>query len=118
MAIARCLATEPSFILLDEPTAHLDLAHGLAVLDLCVTLARAGRGVVVATHDLAMVAQHADRVLVLGAGRVMADGPPREVFTRELCEAVFAVDMQAVPVDDGGVAYAFRRTARRTDAAQ
>jgi cobalt/nickel transport system ATP-binding protein len=86
--IAGMLAMEPRVLLLDEPTAGLDPAGELA---LCRTLralsAAQGTTLVIATHAVDLVPLLADRVVLLGGGELLADGPPREVFARgELLE--------------------------------
>ena len=101
VSIARCLAAEPDVILLDEPTAHLDLDHALSLLALCQSLVRAGRAVAVATHDLGTVSQFATRMLILDAGRVIADGPPDDVLTPETTRQVFGVDLETLCTSDG-----------------
>ena len=74
--IARSLAVEPEFILLDEPTASLDVEHTLEILDLCRTLAKAEQCVVLATHDLNAVARYA----ASGVIRAMPATAPRLPF--------------------------------------
>ncbi|MGY0499118.1 heme ABC transporter ATP-binding protein [Nocardia sp. FBN12] len=89
VALARVLAQDTATLLLDEPTAALDLGHQEAVLRLAVRRAAEGTAVVVVVHDLGVAAAYADRVTVLDAGRVAADGPPREILTSELLTAVY-----------------------------
>ncbi|MFD6396619.1 heme ABC transporter ATP-binding protein [Nocardia sp. NPDC060249] len=89
VALARVLAQDTATLLLDEPTAALDLGHQEAVLRLAATRAAEGAAVVVVVHDLGVAAAYADRVTVLDAGRVAADGPPREILTRDLLTAVY-----------------------------
>ena len=73
--IARSLVAEPEFILLDEPTANLDIQHALDILDLCQALARQGKTIVVATHDVNLVTRYATRLALLNAGSLIAQGP-------------------------------------------
>lgn len=89
--LARALVSEARFLLLDEPTANLDLAHALALSHLARRLADAGHGVVVAIHDLEAAYRMADRVLLLNNGRVHASGAPSEVLTDDNISAVFSV---------------------------
>jgi iron complex transport system ATP-binding protein len=88
--LARSLAQEPRALLLDEPTANLDIAHQVRMLDLVRSLAHGCRiAVAVVTHDLNLAAEFADRIVVLGGGTVRGLGAPREVLTPDLIEAVF-----------------------------
>ncbi|MFI1956755.1 ATP-binding cassette domain-containing protein [Streptomyces althioticus] len=89
VALARVLAQRAPLLMLDEPTAALDLRHQELVLRLCRERARAGDAVVVVLHDLGLAAAHAHRVAVLRAGRVAADGPPEEIFTESLLSEVY-----------------------------
>ncbi|MBZ6089172.1 heme ABC transporter ATP-binding protein [Streptomyces olivaceus] len=97
VALARVLAQRAPLLLLDEPTAALDLRHQELVLRLCRERARAGDAVVVVLHDLALAAAYADRVAVLRAGRVAADGPPAEVFAEELLSEVYDQPVEVLP---------------------
>jgi iron complex transport system ATP-binding protein len=107
VAIARCLAAEPDVLLLDEPAAHLDLAHALSVLALCRSLADAGKAVAITTHDLGTVSRFATYVVLLRAGRIVSSGPPWNVLTPEACRAVFGVDAELVTTADGRPAFVF-----------
>jgi len=78
--LARVLAGEARWILADEPLAALDLAHQLNLIAHLKACARAGQGVVVVLHDLALAMNHADRVMVLEAGKLIADGRPSEAL--------------------------------------
>ena len=89
--LARVLAGEPRWVLADEPLAALDLAHQLALLARLAEAARAGAGVVLVLHDLALAMNHADRVIVLEKGRVAADGAPDEALSEAVIARVWGV---------------------------
>ncbi len=101
--IARALAQTPRVLLLDEPVAHLDLAHRLALEELLRDLAREGKAALLVSHDLAGGARVADRIALLAGGRILACGPPREVLQPEPMRIVFGVDVQLVETSDGPV---------------
>jgi iron complex transport system ATP-binding protein len=88
-AMARVLAQDTPVMLLDEPTAALDLRHQEQLLVLAAERARNGVAVVVVLHDLTLAGAHADRVVVLGDGAIRADGPPSEVLVPELLGSVY-----------------------------
>jgi len=88
--IARALAQEPSLVLLDEPTAFLDLRYKREIFQLIASLSRdRGCSAVVVTHDIDLAAQYCDRMILMRAGQIYAAGPPREVITDANVEAVF-----------------------------
>lgn len=88
--IARALAQRPRTLVLDEPTAALDVRHEMAIFELLSALARQGGvSVVVVTHNLNLAARYADRLLLLDQGRVAAEGAPADVLERERLEAVY-----------------------------
>jgi len=95
IAVARALATEAPLLLLDEPTSNLDLEHALRLVLLLRRLVRAGRGVLIASHDLNLLAPHCDRVVLLHAGRVFAAGAPADVLAPANVQAVFGVRSEA-----------------------
>lgn len=89
--IARALAQEAPLVLADEPSAGLDPAHALALIARFRELAAAGRGVLVALHDLGLAARGCDRLLLLEAGRLVADGPPEAVLTPATLSRVYGI---------------------------
>lgn len=97
VALARVLAQRAGLLLLDEPTAALDLHHQEAVFGLARGRAAAGDAVLVVLHDLALAAGYADRVVVLAGGRVAAAGPPAEVLTARLLSDVWRHPVEVLP---------------------
>ncbi|MGW6020654.1 heme ABC transporter ATP-binding protein [Streptomyces sp. NPDC055099] len=97
VALARVLAQRTPLLLLDEPTAALDLRHQELVLRICRERAAAGDAVVVVLHDLGLAAAYADRVAVLRGGALAAEGAPGEVFTGELLSEVYRQPVEVFP---------------------
>ena len=88
--IARALAQEPRLLVLDEPTASLDVRHEMELFQLVRRLADAeGLGVLLVTHDVNLAARFADRVALLANGRLAAAGAPGDVLRQDVLEAVF-----------------------------
>lgn len=79
----------PRWLLLDEPTANLDVAHGVALLEALRARVRAGDGVLAVLHDLDLAARFADRVVLLCDGCIVANGLPQEVLTAQRLSAVY-----------------------------
>jgi iron complex transport system ATP-binding protein len=95
-ALARVLAQQPGLLLLDEPTASLDISHQEQVLGIARERALAGDAVVVVLHDLGLAAAWSDRVVVVSDGGVVADGPPIDVMTDELLSEVYGCAIETL----------------------
>jgi iron complex transport system ATP-binding protein len=92
--IARALAQEPDVILLDEPTANLDIQHQIDFLDLILTLNRErGLTIVMASHDMNIASEFCDRLILLQEGRIYQTGTPEEVVTKENIEGVYGCEV-------------------------
>ncbi|MHB0911850.1 MAG: heme ABC transporter ATP-binding protein [Armatimonadota bacterium] len=90
VTIARALAQQPKILLLDEPTAHLDIGHQMDIFELLTRLTRdRGISVVCVSHDLNLAAEYCERLILFSEGRVFADGAPGEVITEENLQAVY-----------------------------
>ena len=89
---ALALAQRPDVLLLDEPTAFLDIAHQFELLDLLSELTAHGVTIVISMHDLWMTAIYCERIIALREGRIVASGPAAEVMTVEMIRDVFGVE--------------------------
>ncbi|MBC7270838.1 MAG: ABC transporter ATP-binding protein [Streptomyces sp.] len=93
--LASCLAQETGVLLLDEPTTYLDLRYQVELLDLMRDLAdEHGIAVGVVLHDLDQAAAVADRIALLHAGRVVADGPPEDVLTPDRLTGIYGIRIE------------------------
>jgi iron complex transport system ATP-binding protein len=99
--IARALVQSPRFLIMDEPTLHLDFGNQVRALDLIRRLATGDMGVIITTHipDHAFIC--ATRVIALLDGRIAADGPPKEVLTCALLKRMYGIDVDIVSLTEG-----------------
>ena len=96
--LARALAQDTPILLLDEPTAHLDLHHQSTLLKLVCELAREKElAILMAIHDLNLVALHSERVILIVDGQVRAQGAPSQVLTTEILSLAYQVPLQVIP---------------------
>jgi iron complex transport system ATP-binding protein len=100
--VARALAQEVQAMLLDEPTANLDLAHQLEILQLVANYARQGNSALAAIHDLSLATRFCDRLLLLSAGEIVAAGKPADVVTEVNLVRFFALRSRIRQVDETG----------------
>lgn len=98
--IARALAQDAPLILLDEPTSHLDPKHQLSLGELLRDLARAGRAIVIATHDLIWAGRFADKAILLGAGGTVQMRPVGEVLQSEELSMIYGTEFLQMRVGD------------------
>ncbi|OHZ01654.1 energy-coupling factor ABC transporter ATP-binding protein [Salinicola sp. MIT1003] len=82
LAIASTLVMAPQIAVIDEPTTGQDLDEGRVILDFLANFNRNGKTVVIISHDMALVASYASRVIAMKSGQVLADGTPHDVFSR------------------------------------
>ena len=99
--VAAALAQQPRLLLLDEPTASLDLQHQLGIFEILRERAsKDGLAVVVVTHDVNLAARFCSPVLLLDEGRVAAIGPPKDVLTPEILGPVYDVELTTLALPD------------------
>ncbi|MDZ4816718.1 MAG: heme ABC transporter ATP-binding protein [Verrucomicrobiota bacterium] len=88
--IARALAQETPVMLLDEPTAHLDLAHQQSIFELLVRLSHTqGKAIICVSHDLNLAAEYCDALMLVSIGKIFTMGAPREVLTAQNLQSVY-----------------------------
>lgn len=95
--IAMALAQQTPILLLDEPTAYLDIAHQVEVLNIARRLHREGRTVVLVLHELHLAFRYATHLIVMRAGEVVAQGDPADIVDAELIERVYELPCRVVP---------------------
>lgn len=99
--LARALAQEPHLLVLDEPTAALDIRHEMQIFELIRRLVDGGIGAIVVTHHLNLAARYADELMLLSGGRVAAQGTPTEVLRADVLNQVFGWPVAVTPWSDG-----------------
>jgi len=115
--LARALAQAPRVLLLDEPTAHLDLRFQLEMMDLIADLSRLGLTVIAALHDLNLAAMYCPRLVLLADGRIAAVGTPEDVLRPDRLRAVYGAEVavQVHPLTGRPSVTVLRRAAAQGD---
>jgi len=101
--IARALAQDTPLLMADEPIAGLDPAHQISTMRAFAAQAEQGKSSLVSLHDLGLAVRHCTRLILLGEGRMIADGPPAEVMTPERLAQVFGITAWYENTDQGPV---------------
>ncbi|MFB6081317.1 MAG: heme ABC transporter ATP-binding protein [Halanaeroarchaeum sp.] len=114
--LARALAQETPVLLLDEPTANLDIHHQIRTLEIVRSLVDEGRTVVSAIHDLNLAAHYCDELVLLGDGRILAQGSPADVLTEEHLETAFGTQAVVTSHPVTGSVYVMALPAGATEA--
>lgn len=111
--VAMVLAQQTPLILLDEPTTYLDIAHQVELLDLFAMLNREhGRTVVAVLHDLNQACRYADELIVMKAGRIVAQGDPNVVMSADLVRDVYGLECQIIDDPQTGTPLIVPRASR------
>ncbi len=98
--IARALAQEPEILLLDEPTANLDIRHQLEVMEIVRTIVkRKGMIAIVAIHDLNLASRYADRIVMMKDGKIFAAGKPDEILTPDNIEKTYNIKVKVAKLN-------------------
>jgi iron complex transport system ATP-binding protein len=99
--IARALAQDTPLLIADEPTAGLDPAHQISLMQVFAARARADRTIIVALHEIALAARWCTRLLLFDNGQLIADGPPKDVLTTSVFEHAYGVRLHVADSADG-----------------
>ncbi|MCL1978848.1 MAG: ABC transporter ATP-binding protein [Methanomassiliicoccaceae archaeon] len=99
--IAKAYVQEPRLMLVDEPTAHLDMKYKLEVMEYLTAMAKKDMSVLVAEHDISLMARYCDSCIIMKQGKIYAEGDPKEVITEELIQDVYEVSA-SVGLDKDG----------------
>ncbi|MDO5853421.1 MAG: ABC transporter ATP-binding protein [Thermoplasmata archaeon] len=102
--IAKAYVQEPKLMLVDEPTSHLDMKYKLDVMEYLQSMARSDMTVMVAEHDISLMARYCDTCIIMKKGRIVTIGDPKEVITADLIRDVYEVDAR-VGLDEDGEIY-------------
>lgn len=108
--IARALAQDTPILMADEPIAGLDPAHQIGAMTSFRTLADEGRLVIASLHDLGLAARHCTRLVLMDQGRIIADGPPKDVLIPALLAQVFGIEGYFAESEDGPIFQPLRLT--------
>lgn len=110
--IAKAYVQEPRLMLVDEPTSHLDMKYKLDVMEYLNAMVRKDMTVLVAEHDISLMARYCDLCIIMKKGEIVAIGKPKEVITPELIRDVYDVDA-SVGFDDDGELYVLPKRHRK-----
>ncbi len=102
--IAKAYVQEPKLMLVDEPTSHLDMKYKLDVMEYLQSMARTDMTVMIAEHDISLMARYCDICIIMKKGRIVTIGDPKEVITSDLIRDVYEVDAR-VGLDEDGEIY-------------
>ena len=103
--LARALVHEPDTLILDEPTSGLDIAASFDYLRHIRRLARAGQNIVIVTHHLNEIPPEVDRIVLLKAGTVVADGSKKDTLTGEIMSEIYEIPVRVTEIDGHFLAY-------------
>lgn len=95
--IALALAQQTDILLLDEPTTYLDIAYQVEILDLLMELnKKRGTTILMVLHDINLSARYADHIFAMSKGKLIAQGEPSKVISRELMKEIYGLDCQII----------------------
>jgi iron complex transport system ATP-binding protein len=116
LAAARAFQTNPPLLLLDEPTSSLDLAHQRLILSRLRRLSGDGGAALAVLHDVNLAAAYCDRLLIMKAGRVLADGPPKDVIVSGVLSEAYGCPVEANRLPPASIPFVLPVTSPATPA--
>lgn len=111
--LAKAVVQCPRVLLVDEPSAHLDIKYKHEVMEHLRDMLSGNVTIVIASHDLNLLAQYCNRIMILSKGKIVAFGTPEEVITAEMVEQVYGVEVAILR--DGDAIYALPRRTKRKE---
>jgi iron complex transport system ATP-binding protein len=96
VVLARALAQEPTILILDEPTSHLDLHHQYAIMELLKKLNKEGMSIIVVNHDLNLASLYCERLILMHQGKVFKQGSPGELITERTLKEVYQTEVKVM----------------------
>lgn len=111
--LAKAVVQCPRVMLVDEPSAHLDLKYKLEVMEHLRDLLSGNVTIIIASHDLNLLAKYCDKVMILSQGKIVAFGRPEEVITAEMVENVYGVEVMILK--EGDDIYAIPKRTKRKE---
>jgi len=116
VVLASALAQEPQILLLDEPTAALDIRHQAHFLEILTSLSRSRRlTILLVTHDVNLASQFCDRIIVLKDGQICGDGPPDKIVRLDLMEEIYQTPVQVLKHPGDGKPVLFLRRMQKNE---
>jgi len=113
--IAKAYVQEPRLMLVDEPTSHLDMKYKLEVMEYLNAMVKTDMTILVAEHDISLMARYCDLCIIMKKGEIVAIGPPKEVITSQLIEEVYEVSASVGFDNDGELFVLPKRYRKKTD---
>jgi len=101
--LAKGVVQTPKVMLVDEPSAHLDIKYKIQVMEILRDLTRKGLSVLISSHDINLLTRFCDRIMLLSKGRIIDYGLPKDVVTKDSIREVFDIEVELV--ESGGVIY-------------
>lgn len=111
--LAKGVVQKPRLMMVDEPSAHLDVKYKIQVMEMLKGLSRSGLTVIMASHDLNLIMRYCDKVLLLNGGKIVDYGAPNDVVTEDSIRKVFNIEIKVI--QDAGISYIIPKPPNEND---